>query len=635
LGDVFKAKWYDPIFKRVRDRLVTLDKLVVNHGCENLETAERITELMPMSEVQMKQHQYTGLFSDKFDVGLPYRIQQTDLQAKINDLLGLNSDNSEGYEVVMQHRFMDLPGFEDPSGVPLPYIVYVEKQTNQVLGIYRNWCPDGDSKFVKREWYAHYSFVPAFGFYSLGYIHLLGNFQRTLTAILRSLIDAGQFANLQGGFKAKTMRILDNDSSPLAPGEFRDVENFGADIRNSIVPLPFKEPSAVLFELLQFIEARGQKFADSTEQVLADSTNYGPVGTTMALLDASTKFFSAIHKRFHKAQGREFEIIAYLNWENLPVDGSKISYNVPNATITISKNDYNDLIDIRPVSDPNISSNAHRMQLASTKLEAAQKAPQLHNMREIFSEFYYAMGVENVEKILPLPQQAQPLDPVSDIQAASRGTPIAAFPNQDHDAHIAVKTAFLQSPNLGGNPLMKGPTSSAIEANIRDHLVLKFANQMQGILQAQAAANAPAAGAPVPPPQQPPAQPGTPPPVGQLPPGQPPVDMQAAAQLVLKTNQFLTANPMAAQDPKVILALAEQQNARNEAAKIALKTQEGISKDHLAWANLLATLRGQDLNAESHNAGLVNDAEISQFQHLIGLLKEFVQPPTDTSADAS
>ncbi len=314
-------------------------------------------------------------------------------------------------------------------------------------------------------------------------LHLLGNLQLSLTSSLRSLVDAGQFSNLQGGFKLKGVRII-NDGEPIHPGQFKEIETGIMDINKSIMRLPFGEPSNVLFQMLEFLDGKGAHFADATDQVIADSTNYGPVGTTLALLDASTKFFSAIHKRLHNSLKHELKTIAEINSETLEDD---ITYNIEAATMTISKADYSDTVDIIPVSDPNISSNAHRMAKAQTMLQVAQQAPQLHDMREVLKHFYASMDYGNVDKILPQPPppvQPQPADPVSDIIACQKGMPIQAFPGQQHQAHIQVKQAFLGDPNAGGNDLMKS-VSPKIVANIQEHMVLMFQEQIQAQMQLQ------------------------------------------------------------------------------------------------------------------------------------------------------
>ena len=327
--------------------------------------------------------------------------------------------------------------------------------------------------------FVHYKFVPGFGFYGLGLIHFLGNLTMTATAAMRALIDAGQFANLPGGFKAKGVRIV-GDNDPIAPGEFKEIEATGMDLTKSIVPLPYKEPSSTLFQMLNFVTATGQKFADSTEQVISDAASYGPVGTTMALLEASSKFFSAIHKRMHKTQKDEFKILADINYEYLP---NEYPFEMPGVSRTIMKQDFDGRVDIIPVSDPNIPSNAHRMMLAQMALQLAQQSPPgMFNMEELNRTILNAANMPNLDQILPEKKKPEPLDPMSDIQAASRGLPIASFPGQNHDAHIQIKTAFLQDPTSGSNPAMKR-VIPVLQANIQEHVVMKYQEQVQGVTQ--------------------------------------------------------------------------------------------------------------------------------------------------------
>jgi len=584
LGNAFKKKTYDLIENRPRDMMLTVDRLVVNNGCDNIESAERSTEIQYISELDLAQGIHSGLYRDDADVGKPYQIEKSEVQQEIDRMMGLHNEYGAGYQVLEQHVYMDLSGLEDPSGVPLPYVIVVEKQSQQVLSIRRNW-KEGGNKFKKRCWYAHYRFVPGFGFYSLGYLHLLGGFQRTLTAIMRSLVDSGSFANLQGGFKSKQMRILDDDQ-PIQPGEFKDVENFGEDISKAIVPLNFKEPSSTLFSMMQFIESRGLKFADSTEQVLADSTNYGPVGTTMALLDASTKFFSAVHKRLFRAQSQELKLLEELNYENLPENAEEIEFNIPGKTIRITREHYSDAIDVIPVSDPNTPSQAHRLTLAQTKLQAALQAPQVHDVREAYRDFYIALdGGEDLEKLLPTPQQAQPNDPITDIMLASQGQPIKAFPDQNHDAHIAVKTSFIQDPTMGGDESMQQAVPSLL-ANIREHRVLKFQQQMEGAMQAT-----------------------------------PDIGIAEAAQQVAQFNQYREENPLGAQDPKQMLAQAEIMDKQNDARKIALEERKMENELAVDQGELLLEKRKQDLEMMKNQIKLENANQQQRFKEAIDFIQ--------------
>jgi len=325
----------------------------------------------------------------------------------------------------------------------------------------------------------HYRFVPGFGFYGLGLIHFLGNLTMSATAAMRSLIDAGQFANLPGGFKAKGVRMV-GDNEPIAPGEFKEVEATGVDLSKAIVPLPYKEPSSTLFQMLNFVATAGQKFADSTEQVISDAASYGPVGTTMALLEASSKFFTAIHKRLHKSQKDEFKILARIDYEYLP---EEYPYDIPYEDRSIFKKDFDGRIDIIPVSDPNIPSNAHRMMMANMALQMAQQSPPgMFNLEALNRTILNAANMPNVEEILPPKIEPKPMDPVSDIMAATKGVPISAFPGQNHDAHIQVKMAYLQDPMNGGNPVMQR-IAPILQANIQEHSVMKYQEQMSGITQ--------------------------------------------------------------------------------------------------------------------------------------------------------
>ena len=358
--------------------------------------------------------------------------------------------------------------------------MHVDCQSKKVLSIKRNWR-ENDEKYQKLQWFTHYGFVPTAGFYNLGYAQLIGNLQKCLTVSMRSLVDAGQLANMQGGFKNSNASIV-GDNGPIAPGEFKDIElpPLVTRIEEVFFPLPFKEPSAVLFNLFQKLEASGQKFADSTEQILADSTNYGPVGTTMALLEASTRFFASVYKRMFLAQAQELKIIARITAEY----GTEFyDWNATEAQ-NLKKQDYNQtFIKIFPVADPNYSSQAQRLARVQAMLDTALKRPQDHDMKAVLIEFHKALGNENAEIYVPKPQEPQRMEPLQDIQMVIQGKPIAAFPNQEHQAHIAIKTAWMQNPMGGANEAMQ-QFLPAIQANIQEHLFLQYQTQV-GALQAQ------------------------------------------------------------------------------------------------------------------------------------------------------
>jgi hypothetical protein len=399
---------------------------------------------------------------------------------KMNTILGLSpsSQHDPQYVLLEQHCYLELPTelTEEDDGLALPYIVTIEEQSRKVLSVRRNYNPNDPAK-QKKMFFTHYRYVPGFGFYGLGLIHFLGNLTMTATAAMRALVDAGQFANLPGGFKQKGVRIV-GDNDPISPGEFKDVEATGVNLQQAIVPLPYKEPSSTLFNMLNFISQTGQKFADTTEQMVSDAASYGPVGTTMALLEASSKFFSAIHKRLHKAQKDEFKLLARLNYEYLP---DEEVYDIPEDTITIYRRDFDGRVDVVPVSDPNIPSNAHRMALAQLALNLAQSSPPgMFNMEELNRTILSAANVPNLDKIMPSKPDPIPLDPMSDILAAVKGMPIQAFVGQNHDAHIAMKTAYIQDPMNGANPAMQRIVP-VLQANIQEHMILKYQEQIGGM----------------------------------------------------------------------------------------------------------------------------------------------------------
>ena len=480
IGSAFKKIYYDANLKRPVSEFVPIDQFYVSYFASDLRRADRYTHVIYRSPNDLKRDISAGIYAD---IELPQAgtPEQSAMEEKMNTILGFSpsSDNDPQYVLLEQHCYLDLPApFNDPDGVALPYIVTIEEKSKRVLSIRRNFNQD-DPNREKKIHFTHYRFVPGFGFYGFGLMHFLGNLTMTATAAMRALVDAGQFANLPGGFKAKGVRVV-GDNDPIAPGEFKEVESTGMDLSKAIVPLPYKEPSSTLYQMLTFVSAAGQKFADSSEQIISDNASYGPVGTTMALLEASSKFFSAVHKRLHKSQKDEFRLLATIDYEYLP---SKYPYEIPNANQHVFRKDFDGRVDILPVSDPNIPSNAHRMMMAQMALQLAQNSPPgMFNLEALNRTILNSANMPNIEEILPPKQQAKKLDPVSDIMAATKGLPIAAFPGQDHDAHIQVKMAYLQDPANGANPIMQR-IAPVIQANIQEHSVMKYQEQMSGVTQ--------------------------------------------------------------------------------------------------------------------------------------------------------
>ena len=534
IGSAFKKTYYDSTLKRPVSEFIPIDQFYVSYFATDLRNADRYTHVIYRSPVEIEKDVRAGVYKD-VDLPDPNQTNLSSFTEKMDTILGISpsSDKDPQYILLEQHCYLDIEG-KDQS---LPYIVTVEEQSRQVLSIRRNY-EQNDPNMEKRSHFVHYRFVPGFGFYGLGLIHFLGNLTMSATAAMRSLIDAGQFANLPGGFKAKGLRMV-GDNEPISPGEFKEVEATGVDLSKAIIPLPYKEPSSTLFQMLTFVASAGQRFADSTEQIVSDAASYGPVGTTMALLEASSKFFTAIHKRLHKSQRDEFRILAKIDYDYLP---NEYPYDVPFEDRSIFKSDFDGRIDIVPVSDPNIPSNAHRMMMANMALQMAQQSPPgMFNMEALNRTILNAANMPNLEQILPPKIEPKPMDPVSDIMAATKGVPIAAFPGQNHDAHIQTKMAYLQDPANGANPIMQR-IQPILQANIQEHSVMKYQEQMNGVTEELMA-------------QTPPEQQQNPAVVEMV--------MAQAAQQVMNANQAMGQ----AQSP-------EQQLVALEQAKVELQKQK-------------------------------------------------------------
>ena len=479
IGSAFKKVYYDANLKRPVSEFVPIDQFYVSYYASNLRKADRYTHVIYRSPIDMAKDIRSGIYSNT-ELPMATNPQPTSIASKMDTILGFSpsTDTDPQYVLLEQHCYLEIDEANAEEGIALPYIVTIEEQSRNVLCIRRNYQADDKNK-EKINHFVHYRFVPGFGFYGFGLMHFLGNLTMSATAAMRSLIDAGQFANLPGGFKAKGVRMV-GDNDPISPGEFKEVESTGMDLAKAIVPLPYKEPSSTLFQMLGFITAAGQKFADSTEQVVSEASSYGPVGTTMALLEASSKFFSAIHKRLHKSQRDEFRILARIDYDYLPND---YPYDVPYESRNIFKADFDGRVDVIPVSDPNIPSNAHRLMIAQMAMQMAQQSPPgMFNLEALNRTILNAANMPNMEEILPAKQKPKPLDPVSDIMAAVKGVPIGAFPGQNHDAHIQVKMAYLQDPMNGASPLMQR-IKPVLESNIQEHMVLKYQEQITGVTQ--------------------------------------------------------------------------------------------------------------------------------------------------------
>ena len=481
LGDAFKRKYYDADKGRIVDEMLPPTRVLVNNAASNLQSADSYTLISYMSKRDMDVAFHNGLFIEE-DIGEPTKPELSKLEAEVNRIMGID-EIGECYTLYEHYCYLTLDHPYSPTEVPrpLPYIAYIEANSKKLLALQRNWEPGEDSRYQANSNVSHYQFVPWFGMLGLGYAQLLGNWQKTLTTITRSLVDAGQFSNMPAGFKSKFFKAAGNDFT-ISPGKFIDVESMDEDLRKSIMPLPFKEPSSVLFNILGFLDSKGEKFASSADAVAESGSNYGPVGTTLALLDASGKTEAAVHKRLHNSQKQELGIILALDKLH---DKEEIKRN--NGDILAYSSDYGvNGIEIVPVSDPNISSQAHRLSLAQARLNLASQFTNELNPIPILRNVLALLGTNEQEmrEIFPDKEEAKPSDPISDIMKAVKREAIVAVPGQNHDAHVSIKQSWLNDPQNGGNEVM-AHAREAIMTNIQEHKMLKYQEQLGGMIQQQ------------------------------------------------------------------------------------------------------------------------------------------------------
>ena len=475
-GSAFKKIYYDENLGRAVSKFIAPEDLIVPYFSTDLETCPRITNVVKMPENELKKLQAMGFYR-KIDVGTSYSPESGQIQEEIDELSGLEPSYDLGevsvlYEV---HCNLDIDGFEDVdengnmTGVKLPYIVTIDASSNSVLSIYRNYA-ENDPLRKKIEYFVHFKFLPGLGFYGFGLTHMIGGLSKASTSILRQLIDAGTLANLPAGFKTRGIRIRDEDT-PLQPGEFRDVDAPGGILGQAIQPLPFKEPSQTLLSLLNLLVNAGQRFASIAEINVGQGNPNAPVGTTLALLERSTKVLSAIHKRLHNSQKKEFRILAKVFQEYLP---QEYPYNVANANNSIKLTDFDERVDIFPISNPDIFSQSQRIAMAQEMMQLVQSNPEVHGVAGIYESYkrmYAAIGVDNIEQILmpPPSTEPQPQEAGFENNALLLGNPAKAFPEQNHDAHVATHMSLLNTPPVQ----MNAQVQALIHAHIMEHLQMK------------------------------------------------------------------------------------------------------------------------------------------------------------------
>ena len=476
-GSTFKKVYFDPTKQRAVSKFVPAEDLIVPYTASDLRTAERVTHIVRMTENEVRKLQVAGIYRDVEISAKSEADDESTIHGRANELSGIRPNYGDDvYTVYEIHVDLDLEGFEDKgpdgenTGIKLPYIVTLDEASGEILSLVRSFR-EMDPLKRRRQFFTHFKFLPGFGFYGFGLLHTIGGLSRAATSILRQLIDAGTLSNLPAGFKARGVRIR-NDDEPLSPGEFRDIDAPGGDLRNSIIPLPYKEPSGTLAQLLGVVVDSGRRFAQVADAKISDVNSQAPVGTTVALIEQGSKIISSIHKRLHYAQKNEFRMLAEIFAENPVPYPYFVGKNIP---AEIMAQDFDDRIDILPISDPNIFSMAQRMSLAQTQLQLAQAAPQMHNLYEAYRRMYDALDVKNIDDILPAPQPPQPIDPATENGNALKGMPLQAFPQQDHEAHLKVHVMALKNPASQLNP----QGFIMLHSHIQDHVAALARDQVR------------------------------------------------------------------------------------------------------------------------------------------------------------
>ena len=479
-GNAFKKVYFDPSMNRQTAVYVPAEDIVVPYGAPNLESADRVTHRMRKTKNELVKLQYAGFYRD-VDLGDPIRVMDEVEKQKAEDQ-GFSASMDNRFQLLEMHVNIDLPGYPDvdkdnhETGIALPYIVTIEKGTGTVLAIRRNWREDDDLK-EKRQHFVHYGYIPGFGFYYFGLIHLIGGHSKAATSLLRQLIDAGTLANLPGGLKSRGLRIK-GDDTPIAPGEFRDVDIPSGAIRDNILPLPYKEPSQTLAALMDKVVEEGRRFAAVSDLKISDMSNQAPVGTTLAVLERVLKVMTAIQARIYYAMKQEFKLLAGIIRDNTP---DEYSYEPEVGSRRAKKADYDD-VDVIPVADPNAATMSQKVVQYQAVLQLSQTAPQLYDLPFLHRQMIEVLGIKNADKLVPLPSDAKPRDPITENMDVMTGKPLKAFIYQDHEAHIAVHMALGQDPKIaaqiGQNPMAQQITA-ALQAHIMEHTAFQYRREIE------------------------------------------------------------------------------------------------------------------------------------------------------------
>ena len=585
-GNAFKKVYFDPSLDRQVSLFVPAEDVVVPYGASNIETSPRITHVMRKTENELRKLQVAGFYLD-VDLGTPDNVMD-EVEKKIAEKMGFRATTDDRYKVLEMHVDLDLEGYEhkdendEPTGIALPYVVTIEKGSNTVLSVRRNWDPEDDT-FQKRQHFVHYGYVPGFGFYCFGLIHLVGAFAKSGTSIIRQLVDAGTLSNLPGGFKTRGLRVK-GDDTPIAPAEFRDVDVSSGTIKDNIMTLPYKEPSQVLMTLLGTIVEDGRRFAGAADLQVSDMSANSPVGTTLAILERTLKVMSAVQARIHYSMKQELRLLKGIIRDYTP---EQYEFEPEEGDRKAKKSDY-DLVDVIPVSDPNAATMSQKVVQYQAVIQLATQAPQLYDLAYLHRQMLEVLGIKNAQKLVPLKEDQKPVDPISENMNALKGKPMTAFIIQDHDAHIASHQAFMTDPmvaqTIGQNP-QANAIMAALQAHIAEHLGFQYRAQIEQQMGV-----------------------GLPPPDKELPPD---IEVQLSRLIAQASQQLLNLhkgevtqqqNQQAAQDPLVQLQQADQQlkgqdiqrkAAKDQADTQAKMAQIQVEKDRIASQQQTEAMRIQ------------------------------------------
>ena len=554
-GNAFKKVYFDPSLGRQVSLFVPAEDIVVPYGASDLESAPRVTHVMRKTPNEMRKLQVAGFYRD-VELGDPVDTFD-EVEKKIAEKMGFKASVDDRFKLLEMHVDLDLPGYEDkdkkgkPTGIALPYVITIEKHTQTILAIRRNWHPDDPLK-QKRQHFVHYGYVPGFGFYCFGLIHLIGAFAKSGTSILRQLVDAGVLSNLPGGFKTKGLRVK-GDDTPIAPAEFRDVDVTSGTIKDNIMTLPYKEPSQVLYTLLGTIVEEGRRFASAADMKISDMSGQTPVGTTLAILERTLKVMSAVQARVHHAMKQEFRLLKNIIRDYTP---EEYDYEPENAEPKAKQSDY-DYVEVIPVSDPNAATMAQKVVQYQAVLQLAQSAPQLYDMPLLHRQMLEVLGIKDAAKLVPIEDDMKPKDPVSENMDAINMKPLKAFIYQDHAAHITTHMSFMQDPitaqMIGQNPQAQ-QMMSALMAHIAEHYAFQYRKNLEEKL-----------GVPYPAPNE-----------------EMPEELEievsrlaaAASQKLLQSNQAMVAQAQAQQAAQDPIVQMQQQELQLKAAEVQRKAQK-------------------------------------------------------------